>query len=212
MVRALSRRSDLEVLRLGAALELILPKKSYLLAAVLLAAPALALAADPPSPVVRLAAALSAPSDTYLALREVAFSTRSEDVEVKVTPGQEQAYGVIVEFRRDAAMVTVVGFASGDSSVYLSTGGGLIGGRREPLVAAAAQSLVARAQLQLADLPLVKTYPTPDQGDVRVYVLTTAGLRGVEVARSQIETAHHPLNLLYADAQKIMSEFRTARP
>ncbi len=189
-----------------------MPKKSYVVAAILLAAPMQALAADPPSPVVRPAAALRAPSETYLALREVAFSTRSEDVEVKATPGQALAYGVIVEFRQEAAMVTVVGFASGDSSVYRSTGSGLIGGRREPLVAAAAQSLVAQAQLQLADLSSVNSYPTPGPGDVTVYVLTTAGLRGVEVGRSQIEMADDRLNPLYAGAQKLVDEFRKARP
>lgn len=150
--------------------------------------------------------------ETYLALREVAFSTRSEDVEVKATPGQEEVYGVIVEFPDDGALVTVVGFASGDSSVYRSTGGGLIGGRREPLVAAAARSLVARAQIQLADLPLVKAYPTPALEHVTVYVLTTEGLRGVEKDRFQIEAATDPLNPLYAGAQKIVSEFQAARP
>ncbi|HEX3365740.1 hypothetical protein [Phenylobacterium sp.] len=150
--------------------------------------------------------------DTYLALREVAFSTHSEDVEVQAKPGVERAYGVIVEYWQGDQIVTVVGFASGDSSLYYSKGGGMIGGRREPLVASAAGSLVANAQVQLADVPLVKGYPTPDPGSVTVYVLTTAGLRGAQAPQSDMAAADYRLNRLYVGAQNIVSEFHAARP
>jgi hypothetical protein len=145
--------------------------------------------------------------DRYLALREVAFSTHSEDVEVQAKDGQEQAYGVIVEYQVDDGLVTVVGFASGDASVYRSTGGGKIGGRREPTVAGAARALVALAQVQLTDLPPVKAYPTPEPGHVRVYVLTTAGLRGAEEDRADIQDPKDRLAALFAGGRKIVSEF-----
>lgn len=151
------------------------------------------------------------PSDTYLALREVAFSTHSEDVEVQAKPGEERAYGVIVEFWRRGEIVTVVAFASGDASLYFSRGGGMIGGRREPLVASAAGSLVADAQVQLADVPLVKAYPAPAPGSVTVYMLTTAGLRGAQAAEADIAAADHRLNPLFVRAQAVVSEFRAAR-
>ncbi|THD64028.1 hypothetical protein [Phenylobacterium sp.] len=194
--------------------------KSRALAAVLLAACSAALPAaaqEPPAapsapkPPVRKPPTLSPASlERYLALREVAFSTRPEDVEVQAKPGQEDVYGVIVEFEEGDALVTAVGFASGDASVYFSTGAGKIGGRREALVAAAARSLVAQAQVQLADLPSSAQYPTPDPGHVRVYALTTAGLRGVEEDRIAIETATDRLNPLFEGARKILSEFRDA--
>ncbi|WP_293367246.1 hypothetical protein [Phenylobacterium sp.] len=161
-------------------------------------------AAPKPAPIILV--------DTYLALREVAFSTHSEDVEVQAKPGVEQAYGVIVEFWEKDQIVTVTAFASGDSSLYFSKGGGMIGGRREPLVSSAAGSLVADAQVRLADVPLVKPYPTPDPGAVRVYVLTTVGLRGAQATQIDIVAADEKLNPLYAGAQRIVSEFRAARP
>lgn len=186
--------------------------KSCALAAVLLAAaaliPAAASAREPGSP----PAAAPAPAEKYLALREVAFSTKPEDVEVQAKPGQEQVYGVIVEFQEGDALVTAVGFASGDASVYFSTGAGKIGGRREALVADAARLLVARAQthVQIGDLPMVQQYPTPEAGHVRVYALTTAGLRGAEEDRADIESSTDRLNALYLGAQTILSEFRAA--
>jgi hypothetical protein len=201
-------------------LESILPKTSRALAALLLVATAvLATATDGPARAAPPATPDSGPNpglvvlaDSYLALREVAFSTRSEDVEVQAKPGVERAYGVIVEFWQGDQIVTVVGFATGDSSLYYSKGGGLIGGRREPLVASAAGSLVADAQVQLADVPLVKPYPTPLPGSVAVFVLTTAGLRGAQAPQGDITATVHRLNRLYADAQKIVSEFHAARP
>jgi hypothetical protein len=199
-----------------------LPKIPRALAAILLVTSALlataaggaahaAPAVPSPAPNPGPRPALPLPSDKYLALREVAFSTHSEDVEVQATPGAERAYGVIVEFWQGDQIVTVVAFASGDSSLYFSKGGGMIGGRLEPLVSSAAGSLVADAQIQLADVPLVKAYPTPDPGSVTVYVLTTAGLRGAQAPKSEIAAADHRLNPLYAGAQRIVSEFQAAR-
>jgi hypothetical protein len=58
----------------------------------------------------------------------------------------------------------------------------------------------------------VKAYPTPDPGSVTVYVLTTAGLRGAQAPQSDMVAADFRLNPLYAGAQKVVSEFRAARP
>lgn len=162
------------------------------------------------APQAAQAARTVAAVDRYLALREVAFSTKPEDVEVQATAGQERAYGVIVEYQADDALVTAVAFATGDASYYRSTGGGKIGGRREPLVADAARALVALAQVQLADLPPVKAYPTPKPGHVRIYVLTTAGLRGAEEDRVQIADARDRLAGLYAGGRKVVSQFQAA--
>jgi hypothetical protein len=181
--------------------------KSCALAAALLATTATSAAAQARAPD---AAQIAAGVDRYLALREVAFSTKPEDVEVQAKPGEEQVYGVIVEFQEEGALVTAVGFASGDASVYFSTGAGKIGGRREALVATAARSLVAQAQVQLTDLPSVPQYPTPAPGHVRVYALTTGGLRSAEENRGAIEDPADRLNLLFEGAQKILSEFRAA--
>jgi hypothetical protein len=180
--------------------------KSHVLAGLLLMmAVGFGLAAQGPAQ-----ATTPAVADTYLALREVAFSTKPEDVEVQAKPGQEQVYGVVVEFWRDARVVTVVAFASGDSSVYISTGGGQIGGRREPPVASAAKSLVATAQVLHVDLPATAQYPAPAPGHVTVYALTTAGLRGIEADQSKIAAAGDRLNPLYDGAQQIVSAFDSA--
>jgi hypothetical protein len=148
--------------------------------------------------------------DKYLALREVAFSTKPEDVEIQAKPGVEQVYGVIVEFHASGGTATVVAFASGDASIYRSNGGGKIGGRREPVVADAARALVALAQIQLTDLPKVVQYPPPAPDHVTVYLLTTAGLRGVEKEQIDIVAADDRLNPLYAGAQQIVSAFANA--
>ncbi len=192
-----------------------LPKTA--LAAVLLAAtcaPALAQPAPPAeaSNQARTPAQATAAVDRYLALREVAFSTHPEDVEVRATPGQEQVYGVIVEYQMEDTLVTVVAFASGDASYYRSTGGGKIGGRREPTVAGAARSLVALAQVQLPDLQPTKDYPTPATGKVRIYALTTTGLRTAEEARADIQDPQDRLAGLFAGGRKIVTEFAAAEP
>lgn len=181
-------------------------KSCAIAAALLIATAASAQPADPQA--ARTVQAV----DRYLALREVAFSTKPEDVEVQASAGEERAYGVIVEYQTGEALVTSVAFVTGDASYYRSTGGGKIGGRREPPVADAARALVALAQVQLNDLPLVKAYPTPEPGNVRIYVLTTAGLRGAEETRDQAEDSRDRLAALYAGGRKVVTQFQTAEP
>ncbi|HZZ69196.1 MAG TPA: hypothetical protein VFE18_13570 [Phenylobacterium sp.] len=166
--------------------------------------------AAPAPPAAHVPAPPPAYPDTYLALREVAFSTKPEDVEIQAKPGVEQVYGVIVEFHASGGTSTVVAFGSGDASIYRSNGGGKIGGRREPVVADAARALVALAQIQLTDLPKVTQYPPPAPDHVTVYLLTTAGLRGVEKDQIDIAAADDRLNPLYAGAQQIVSAFSGA--
>lgn len=192
-------------LRPVAVVEPVLLLKSCAVAAVLLTATAAAA-----QPANTHAAQVTKAVDTYLALREVAFSTKPEDVEVQPVAGQEKAYGVIVEYQADDSLVTAVAFSTGDASYYRSTGGGKIGGRREPPVADAARALVALAQVQLTDLPLVKAYPTPEPGHVRVYILTTAGLRGAEEDRIQVTDTRNRLAALYAGGRKVVSQFQAA--
>ena len=189
--------------------------KSCLLVTLLLAAssaPALAQEPAVPKAPAQTQAQITAAVDRYLALREVAFSTRPEDVEVQPAPGKEQVYGVIVEYQVEDGLVTVASFASGDASYYRSSGGGKIGGRREPTVAGAARSLVALAQVQLTDLAPTKDYPTPTPGSVRIYALTTAGLRSAEEVRADIQDPQDRLAALFAGGRKIVSEFEAADP
>ena len=190
-------------------LELALFLKSPVLLKVALAT-VLMTATCGPALAQRTPAQITAAVDRYLALREVAFSTHAEDVDVQAMPDKEQVYGVIVEYQVEDALVTVTAFASGDASYYRSTGGGKIGGRREPTVADTARSLVALAQVQLTDLPLVKDYPTPTPGSVRIYALTTAGLRGAEEVRADIQDPQNRLAALFAGGRKIVVEFQGA--
>jgi hypothetical protein len=180
-------------------------------AAVLLASALLTATAAGAQPTGAHAPTVGHAVDTYLALREVAFSTKPEDVEVQVKAGEEQVYGVIVEFQSNDALVTTVAFVSGDASVYRSSGGGEIGGRRDPVVADAARALVGLAQVQLADLPRATAYPTPEPGNVRIYLLTTAGLRGAEEDRTQLADTRDRLAALFAGGQKIVSAFKASR-
>jgi hypothetical protein len=56
----------------------------------------------------------------------------------------------------------------------------------------------------------VQNSPTPRPGRVRVYALTTTGVRSVEEDRADIENPKDRVAPLFAGAQRIVSEFRTA--
>jgi hypothetical protein len=93
------------------------------------------------------------------------------------TAPDDEPYGFISEFRQGETVVTMTAFATGDASLYFSTGGGLIGMIGKPEVAELARSTVAAMRELAPRLELSDSTDPPGSGDYCFYVLTPAGRR-----------------------------------
>ena len=155
--------------------------------------------------------AAQAQPNPYSGMRELAFSTKPKDIGFTGSPDEEATYGVIIEFRIDRETATVVSFASGDASIYLSTGGAMIGGVGQPRIAQSAKAMIATGQSELGQVPFVDRHPKPSVGQVTIYLLTTRGLRGTAANEAELEGGKHPLSPLFASAQDVITAYRTAR-
>ena len=100
------------------------------------------------------------------ALDQVPFSPDSAD---------DQPYGVIVEFLQGDVVVTITAFSTGDASMYLSTGGGVIGGIGQPAVAKRARSIVSDVAPLVPQLGRSEAADPPNAGEYCFYVLTPSG-------------------------------------
>jgi|SRR5579872_1867538 len=121
------------------------------------------------------------PSNVYLGFRSLALGRTPHDFGLTPTGPGPTAFGIVMDIGFERGVATVAGFSSGDASLYLSHGGGIIGGIDHKIIRDAAQAWVASAQPHLTSLKATTTFPLPAAGEVRIYVLTD---RGVLAARS----------------------------
>jgi hypothetical protein len=121
-----------------------------------------------------------------------------------------EPWGVIMDWVVSDATATVVAFSSGHASIYLSTGGGFIGGgESHESVRNAAKTMVAVAAECQPHTHTTSEYPLPQkQGEVLFYLLTDAGIFTASASKEHLNDHHHPLSKLHDAAQSIITEYR----
>jgi hypothetical protein len=102
----------------------------------------------------------------------------------------------------------VYGLRDGSASLYLSTGGGTIGGGGRPMIRAAAKRFVQSAREVAPSLPLVREHPLPSMGRVRFSVFTPEGVRAAEAVEADLEAGRGELLPLFVSAHELIARFR----
>ena len=122
-----------------------------------------------------------------------------------------EPWGVMMEMREGNATATVVAISDGTASIYLSNGGGYIGGgqRQESIRQAAYNMLAVARQFQpLMDaMNATQNFPLPESDQIVFYVLTDAGVFTASAPEREL-TGKHWLTNLYAAGQEIITQYR----
>lgn len=92
---------------------------------------------------------------------------------------------VMMEFRVGKQAATLVGAEDGTASLYLESGGGIIGMGFHAQTAAASLALVGCGRSYLDLFPVVKDFPLPGKGNQVLRVITRAGVHSVEFAEKE---------------------------
>jgi hypothetical protein len=104
------------------------------------------------------------PDGEYLALRGHALNFSHTDLKLHLNDNKFVAYGVIMETGFPEGVVTVVSFATGEASYYLSSGGGVIGGGEHETIRNVARRFVDSAQTFLDRMSRAVDFPLPANG------------------------------------------------
>lgn len=164
-----------------------------------------------PPQVTRYAVAMEGPHKadpaTYSMLRRHALESRLP----RIPPRAIQS--VLMDFHVDHGTVTVVASADGSASLYLSSGGGFLGGsQRFPAIREAALHAVALAAALQCHFVTTETSALPPLGDVTFYVTTGVGVRMAVASQARLRAAADPLAGLGGAMQKIVTEYRLYFP
>lgn len=106
------------------------------------------------------------------------------------------------------ATATLVAIADGTTSLYLSRGGGIIGGGAHGKVAQQAAQLLNVAEGHLDGLVDSGERGLPGSGRVRLTALTYEGQRSAEAAEDDLGHGRHPLSEVFHAAHAVISELR----
>jgi hypothetical protein len=144
------------------------------------------------------------PAEVSAGLRRQALETPPFDPNAPA----DEPYGLIVDFLQGETVVTMTAFATGDASLYLSTGGGVIGLIGKPQVAELARSTVEALRPLAVQLERSDVTDAPRAGDFCFYVQTPGGRRVCRLNASETASRDSAKVKLIDLGGKLLSRIR----
>jgi hypothetical protein len=144
----------------------------------------------------------------YADLRGKIFGMTPEQLGLIATI-EEEPYAVIMDMGMDRdATATLVSIADGNASIYLSSGGGVIGGYAHENCRKAAIDFVTMGKNYFAKMIPVDSFPLPKAGYVRFYILTNKRKYSIEKEIDKIENDESGWGELFYEGNKVITELR----
>jgi hypothetical protein len=138
-------------------------------------------------------------------LRDRLFTSSPEEIGLSGEAANAKVWGALMELGLPSGVGTVVSMHDGSTSLYTTTGGGVIG-----VTSAQAKRFVAEAEKHLAQMEPAKSFPYPNVGRIKFYVLTREGVYVAEANEKELAGGGHSLSPLFKAGDDVLTELRTA--
>jgi len=148
------------------------------------------------------------PAETARELRERALVAPPAEIGLPPESTSGGVWLAVMETGHRGAAVSLVCVADGTTSLYFSSGGGIIGAGEHASVRNAAIDFIGMTQRSVALLGVVETHPLPDLDRVRFYARTTDALLGAEASVDTLGSGGHQLSPLFAAAHAVITAIR----
>ena len=155
-----------------------------------------------------MSAPVPEPVQVVRELRDRALTASASELGFAPTPEYPKVFGFVMDIGYRDALVTLVSFVDGTTSLYFGNGGGVIGAGEHEAVRQSASNLLTRAQGDLKQFGFSDSFPLPTIGEVRFYVRTYAGVRGGRALEHDLAMEHHRLSPLFVAAQNVIAALR----
>lgn len=143
----------------------------------------------------------------YPELRKIAFSATAEQLELSQIDN-DKVYGLITEMFMNNGTATVVGFLSGDASIYLSSGGGFIGGGNHEDVNLKVKEIIDKIQKFKEKSINIENADLPEKNMINFNFLTKNGVYQISENKNEIMSENSEFTELYKEVDKIMTLIR----
>ena len=153
------------------------------------------------------------PKEIYLGLRNLNLQGSREKFNLPPTPTPTVPWGVLMDWGVPHGTATVVALSDGSASIYLSNGGGFLGGAEShESVRSAAKKMVAAAVEVQSQTHATTDYPLPQQGEIFFYLLTDAGIFTATAPQEDLSAHRNPLAKLGDAAQEVIKQYQLIQP
>lgn len=115
---------------------------------------------------------------------------------------------VMMEMGLPQSVATLVAASDGAASLYVSSGGGLIGAGEYENVRAAALEMVEKAEESLASMKPSKEFPLVPAGMVKFHVVTGRGVLSCEGREAELREGSHELSELFYQGHELIGQMR----
>jgi hypothetical protein len=141
-------------------------------------------------------------------LRKLALDSTPALAGWSARPKGRRVYGAILDWGLDSGIATLFALDDGTASLYLSSGGGVIGGGFHESVSQAAkrfllafEPFVDRMESDLAAQP-------PERGSTDLRAMTTEGRFSVRATTDEFGNGRHPMSVVFHSGQDLIAELR----
>ena len=141
-------------------------------------------------------------------LRAMVFNVTAEEIGLTFTSHPSPVWGLIMELGLASGVTTLVALADGTTSLYFSSGGGIIGAGENSRVRDAAAAWLAMAAEHLTLFQLTADTAPPAPGRVVLYAKSFRGLQRLEAGEVELATHQHPAAPLFHAGQAVLTTIR----
>jgi len=147
------------------------------------------------------------PYETYLGLRRLALDMTAEQLGLAGLAPQA-AYGAVMELAIGDGTATLVCFVTGETSLYLSSGGGVTGAGVHENVREACRAFVETCAKAVSRMKRASTEELPSAGMVVFYALTPSGPFTEDDKEELVRDEQSALSELGQAGQAVITELR----
>ena len=123
---------------------------------------------------------------------------------------EHPVWGAVMDMAFPGGVATLVSLEDGTTSLYTSTGGGVIGGGAHESVVEATHAFLDAVAVYAPQFSPIDTDDLPESGHVRFHALCFDGRRGADVEESDLQARTHDLWPLYFSGHQVITALRLA--
>lgn len=146
--------------------------------------------------------------EVFKGLRTQILNLDPAEIRIDGSLAGRRVRGALMDMGYPNGAATLVALGDGTTSLYLSSGGGIIGAGAHDQVATAAQRFLAAVDDHLDLLTADVDSGVPAAGRVIIRALTDQGWSGAEAPEDDLGRGPHPLSAMFHTGHGVLTELR----
>jgi hypothetical protein len=147
------------------------------------------------------------PAEAYHGLRRLALGLTAESLG-SACPPDAPVVALLMESGLSGGVATLVGVIDGTTSLYYSTGGGVIGAGTRSGVSAATERWLQTCGALLGHLSPIQDAVLPDEGMAQFVAVTPGGLLAAGAPLAHLGERRHVLSPLFYAGHDVITQIR----